>query len=230
MKRFLAAVAVFAFPSLAWGQSAVTQGGSWTSGHVPKYNQTGGSQPMVTDGGTSAGGAVGANPSTFGITARGTGTPPYVGQGAGPNGENFCIYDAPTTNATGYHSLCFDPNIGSKATISTQAGGAGSAQGLQFIIDGTTYDFPDDFPTIPVTVPNGGTGLTSLTANNLLIGAGKRTDAVAAVFHLWASPGFTGNRVQPGIWDGGYCRRGHRSNDGQWSPYQHSSRSKRSKR
>lgn len=176
LKRFLAASLLILLPSLAWGQAAVQQGGSWTSGHIPKYNQTGGTTPLVTDGGGAGGGASGVNPGTLGITSRGTGTPPYIAQGAGPNGENFCMYDAPTTNSTGYHSLCLDPNIGSAGTLSYQAGGGASNQVLNFIINGVTYEFPGDFPTIPVTVANGGTGRTSLTDHYLIVGNG--TDAV----------------------------------------------------
>lgn len=170
--RFLGALlGLVLLPAVAFGQATVLQGGSQTTGHIPSYATTGGT-PIITDGGTAAGGVLGANPSQLGVTARGTGTAPFIGQGSGPNGEIVCYYDGPTNSSAGYHSLCFSANVGSKATISTQAGGAASAQGLQFIIDGTTYDFPGDFPTIPVTVPNGGTGLTSVTAHNLLIGNG----------------------------------------------------------
>ena len=170
--RFLGALlGLVLLPAIAFGQATVLQGGSQTQGHIPTYATTGGT-PVVSDGGTAAGGVLGANPSQLGVTARGTGTAPFIGQGNGPNGEIVCYYDGPTNSSAGYHSLCFSANVGSKAIISTQAGGGASAQGLQFLIDGTTYNFPGDFPTIPVTVPNGGTGLTSVTAHNLLIGNG----------------------------------------------------------
>jgi hypothetical protein len=138
MKRFLFALLLLVFPSVVMAQQAVVQGGTWTTGHVPKYNQTGGTQPLVTDGGGAGGGAAGVNLSTLGITARGTGTAPYDGQGAGPNGENLCMYDAPTTNSTGYHWVCLDPNVGANALISTGVGGTGSAQGLDITVNGTT--------------------------------------------------------------------------------------------
>jgi hypothetical protein len=138
MKRFLFVLLLLIFPSVVMAQQAVVQGGTWTTGHVPKYNQTGGTQPLVTDGGGAGGGAAGVNLSTLGITARGTGTAPYDADGAGPNGENFCMYDAPTTNATGYHWVCMDPNVGANALISTGVGGTGSAQGLDITVNGTT--------------------------------------------------------------------------------------------
>ena len=33
-----------------------------------------------------------------------------AGTGTGPLGSHFCMTDAPTNNATGYHFLCFDPH------------------------------------------------------------------------------------------------------------------------
>lgn len=170
LKRFLAAAALVLAPAFAFGQATVIQGGSQTQGHIPAYATTGGT-PVVTDGGTSAGGVLGANPSTIGITAR-CSDPPCVAEGAGPNGEDFAIFDGPTSDADGYHYLGFSANIGSKATITTGAGGGAAAQGLQFIIDGTTYAFPEDFPQIPVEVDEGGTGRQTLTQYNLLVGDG----------------------------------------------------------
>jgi len=138
INRVIFVLLLLIFPSVVMAQSAVVQGGTWTTGHVPKYNQTGGTQPIVTDGGGAGGGAAGVNLSTLGITARGTGTAPYDADGAGPNGENFCMYDAPTTNSTGYHWVCLDPNVGSNALISTGVGGTGSAQGLDITVNGVT--------------------------------------------------------------------------------------------
>ncbi len=142
MKRLLLALLVALIPTVGWGQAAVLQGGAYTGGHLPIYSSSGTSQPIIIDGGTAAGGAVGVNPSQLGITARGTGTPPYVAQGSGPNGETFCLYDAPITNATGYHSLCLSPNVASGALLSYQAGGVAAAQPFNFKINGTTYEFP----------------------------------------------------------------------------------------
>lgn len=170
LKRILLAGLIALAPAVAIAQSTVIQGGSFTAGQIPKYNNSSG-QPTVTTGGTSAGGSLGVNPSTLGITAR-CSNPPCVAQGAGPNGEDFVIFDGPTNDPEGYHYLGFSANIGNKATITTGAAGGAAAQGLQFIIDGTTYTFPDDFPQIPVEVDEGGTGRQALTQYNLLVGAG----------------------------------------------------------
>lgn len=105
------------------------------------YSNSGGSQPVIQDSGPAGGGQPGLGISELLLTARGTGTPPYVGQGTGPNGENFCNYDAPITNATGYHYLCMSPNVNG-GVISYGAGGAATALGLNFIVNGVTYQFP----------------------------------------------------------------------------------------
>lgn len=178
IRRITLSLLLAALPALALAQAPVLQGGSQTQGHIPAYATTGGT-PVVTDGGTSAGGVLGANPSTIGITAR-CANPPCIAQGAGPNGEDFAIFDGPTSDPEGYHYLGFSANIGSKATITTGAGGGAAAQGLQFIIDGTTYAFPDDFPTIPVDVDQGGTGRQTLTDYNVLVGAGTNPVALIA--------------------------------------------------
>ena len=105
-------------PSLALAQSTVLQGGPWVPGHVGVYGP-GTSQPIIIDGGPARGGGLGVGVSELGITAQGVGVPPFVGQGTGPNGTNNCMYDAPITNAAGYHFLCFSAN----ATISSAQGG-----------------------------------------------------------------------------------------------------------
>lgn len=127
-----------ALPALALAQAPVLQGGTQTSGHIPQYANTGGSTAVIMDGGTAAGGVAGVNPSELGITARGTGTPPYVAQGSGPSGTILCTYDAPTNNATGYHALCLSPNVGSKGLIDYSYGGLASPQGLDVVVNGYT--------------------------------------------------------------------------------------------
>jgi hypothetical protein len=127
----------------ALGQSAVLQGGPWQPGHAPMYVGRGSSQPVVQDSGPASGGAVGVGLSELGITARGTGTPPYVGQGTGPFGTNFCDYDAPTTNATGYHFLCFSANAqGGGGMIAYGAGGVATPGILSINVNGTVVPFP----------------------------------------------------------------------------------------
>lgn len=140
--RYLAVVIALMLPSAAWGQSAVLQGGPWNPGHIPQYVGQGNSQPIVQDGGPAGGGAVGVNPGEIGVTARGTGTAPFVGQGSGPFGTNICDYDAPTTNATGYHYFCFSSNAQGGGLIAYGAGGVASSLPLAFNINGTVYQFP----------------------------------------------------------------------------------------
>lgn len=145
------------FPGLAFAQSSVLQGGASTQGHVPQYAITGSSsQTVIQDGGGAGGGTVGTNPSELGITARGTGTAPYVGQGSGYLGANFCLYDAPTSNATGGHQTCLSANAtGGFGMLSYNAFGSAAAQDLKFIVNGTSYSFP--FTTGSVIGPGSST-------------------------------------------------------------------------
>ena len=107
------------------------------------YVNSGTSQPVVQDSGGAAGGATGVGLSELGITARGTGTPPYVGQGKGPNGTNACDYDAPINNAAGYHYLCWSANAaGNVGAIVFGHSTAASALPFNFVVNGTTYQFP----------------------------------------------------------------------------------------
>jgi len=129
-------------PAAAEAQSTVLQAGPWASGHAPMYTNSGGSQPIVVDSGTAGGGGAGVGLKELGITVRGTGTPPYANAGTGPNGENICDYDAPTTNATGYHYLCMSPNAQGGGLISYGAAGAATTLPLNFLVNGTSYEFP----------------------------------------------------------------------------------------
>jgi hypothetical protein len=129
--------------SAALAQGVLQQAGPATQGHVPAYANPAqvGSLPVVTDGGPASGGGPGVGLSELNVTARGNGTTsaPFPGQGTGPNGEVSCIMDAPTTNAAGYHYLCFSANIGSNnAVISIGTGGIATPGALTFIINGTT--------------------------------------------------------------------------------------------
>jgi hypothetical protein len=126
-------------PIAAMAQSTVLQGGAWTPGHVPQYS-TYGSQPVVIDGGGSGGGAIGQNLSELGIVSRSpTNTYPSANSGNGPHGEHGCLYDAPITNATGFHYLCFDPNALGGGLISYGAGGGAAVGTLTFNLNGATY-------------------------------------------------------------------------------------------
>lgn len=141
--RQIAACLIALAPSVAQAQSTLLQAGTFTGGHVPMYvGPAGQSQAIVQDSGTAAGGGVGLGLSELLLTARGTGTPPYAGQGTGILGTNFCSYDAPTTNATGYHYFCFSPNAQGSGLIVYGAGGTATALPLVFNVNGTAYQFP----------------------------------------------------------------------------------------
>ena len=134
----LALVVALSFPAIANAQSTLLQGGPTTQGHIPLYVGDGYSQPIVQDGGGSGGGGLGANPSEIGVTARSpTGVYPVVTGGNGPNGEHGCFYDAPTTNATGYHYLCLDANAQGGGLLSYGSGGGASVLPLQFMVNGS---------------------------------------------------------------------------------------------
>ena len=136
------AIVLLAASTAAWGQGAVLQGGAWTQGHIPQYSVNGSSQAVIQDGGGAGGGAAGGNPFELGVTARGVGTPPYVGQGTGPLGTNICDYDAPITNAAGYHYLCFSANAAGGGLLTYGAAGSATALPLSFVVNGVTYPFP----------------------------------------------------------------------------------------
>jgi hypothetical protein len=150
--RYIATILALMWSAAAFGQGAVLQGGSRTSGHVPMYIQGGSnSQTIVQDSGPAGGGAVGLGLSELLMVKRGSGSGPYIGGGTGPLGTTNCMYDAPTTNSAGYHYLCFDPNIQSAGAIVYGAGGAAPAVPLNFIVNGITYPFPPAASTgVPV--------------------------------------------------------------------------------
>jgi hypothetical protein len=138
MKRlgWLIAILAILAPVAVYGQGAVLQGGPWTLGHGPMYTGGSAGQPFIQDSGSAAGGPAGLGLSEFLMIARGTGVPPYVAQGSGPLGTNWCSYDAPTTNSAGYHYLCMSPNASGGAIIATGAAGAAPLQPLCFIVNG----------------------------------------------------------------------------------------------
>lgn len=170
-------------PTLAAAQGALLQGGPWAPGHAPQYTGQGSGQAIVSDSGPASGGAVGLGLSELNITARGTGTAPYAGQGTGPFGSIFCAQDAPTTNATGYHYFCISPNTSGAGVLSYGAGGAAAAQPLSFNVNGTVYTLPT--PVTPTAAVAGGsaTGTGLATGSNqygggVFTGAGTFTSVV----------------------------------------------------
>jgi hypothetical protein len=138
LPRWLAFIAVL-FASPALGQVVPLQGGPWVSGHAPMYVNNGSAQPVLLDSGGAGGGGSGTGISDMGLTARGPGAGPYAGAGTGPNGENWCDYDAPTTNPGGYHYLCLSPNALGGGLISYGASGAASTDPLYISVNGLTF-------------------------------------------------------------------------------------------
>ena len=142
LKSLLAAALVALLPIGASAQQTLLQGGPFAAGHAPMYVGQGSSQPVVQDSGTAAGGGTGVGLSELGLTIRGTGTAPYANAGTGLYSTNFCNYDAPITNAAGYHYLCMSPNAQGGGVIAYGAGGSATPAPLYFIINGLTYQFP----------------------------------------------------------------------------------------
>lgn len=134
--RFLALLSFALVPSIALAQSTLLQAGPVTPGHAPMYVNSGGVQPVVQDSGTSAGGGQGVGLNEMGLTVRGSGNAPFANAGNGPNGENWCDYDAPITNANGGHVLCLSPNADGGGLISYQAFGTATSLPLQFLVNG----------------------------------------------------------------------------------------------
>jgi|GEM_PF-5840461 len=126
-------------PTQGWGQASVLQGGSFTAGLPSFYSSSGGSQPIINQSATAAGGA--QSIKEMSIISRGTGTAPFTGGGGGYLGSTFCLYDGPTTGQ--YHQLCLSPSAtGGFGMLSYNAGGGASSQDLKFVINGTSYSFP----------------------------------------------------------------------------------------
>jgi hypothetical protein len=169
---FLAAL-IAASPALA--QSTILQGGPWTPGHLPQYVGQGFTQPIVQDGGTAGGGGLGATPNELGLTNRSpTNTYPAVNGGSGPGGTNFCTYDAPITNPTGFHYLCLGANssITGGGILAYGAGGTASVLPFAFNINGVNYLPGGTSNTIydGSTAISGGVPGTLLFNNNNVLG------------------------------------------------------------
>jgi hypothetical protein len=137
----IAAISVVLFlllvvPCAAFAQTAILQGGPWQPGHLSAYTISN-SQPVMIDSGPASGGAIGTGVSELAISARGTGLPPYIGQGTGPFGSVACLYDGPITSSAGYHWLCFSANAtGNVGLISFGASGGAASIALNWNING----------------------------------------------------------------------------------------------
>jgi len=162
LRRILILLLALFAAAPAFAQSTLLQGGPWTPGHVPMYVGQGSGQAVVQDSGPAGGGGPGLGLSELGITARGSGTAPYSGQGTGPFGTNVCDFDAPITNPTGYHFLCYSANATESgvtgAIITNGAGGIASPLPLYLCTNGTCFS------------PNG--GFASLIVNSTPISGG----------------------------------------------------------
>lgn len=168
---------------LAYAQSTLLQGGAWTPGHAPQYIGQGSSQAVVIDGGTAGGGAIGANIGEIGITSRDPqNTYPSANSGAGAFGSHGCFYDAPITNSTGYHFLCFDPNALGGGLISYGPGGIASPLPLQCNINGVLTACLGA-SVVPLTFTDG-TNTVSPVTHALFVGAtisGTTPNAVVTI-------------------------------------------------
>lgn len=208
LKLWIAAVLV-ACPSFVFGQGAVLQGGPWTAGHVPMYAGGSTSQNVVMDGGGAAGGTTGTTLGEIGITSRSsTNTYPSATSGGGQLGAHFCMYDAPTTNATGYHFLCLDPNAQGGPLIASGAGGGASNLPFTFNVNGTSYAFPFSTSGVigPGTTVVGDTACWNNTVGTLLKSCppfpGTSVNATATTFSaanqaLWLVGTYTGTGSGP---------------------------------
>jgi hypothetical protein len=142
MKRLLAALVVALSVAPAFGQ-AILQGGPWAPGRAPMYVGQSGSQPIVQDSGPASGGGIGLGLAEQLLQIRSTtNTYPAANAGTGQFSTNWCDYDGPTTNATGYHFLCMSPNAQGGGLIAYGAAGGASTLSLAFNVNGTTYPFP----------------------------------------------------------------------------------------
>lgn len=168
-------------PAVAFGQSTLLQGGPFPPGHAPMYVGQSSTQPIVQDSGPAAGGPLGLGFSELMLAARGTGSAPHVAQGTGPLGTNYCDYDGPTTNPTGYHYLCLSANAGTGGAVLTYgAGGGAAALPFNAVINGVTYPFPFATGGIvgPSTTVVGNLPAWANTAGTLLSDSGVPATAV----------------------------------------------------
>ena len=158
LSRFIfAAGALLVSAASAFGQGAILQGGPWTPGHVPIYVGSGSGQAIVQDSGSASGApTLGVGLAEQLLTVRNPlNVYPAIGAGSGPLGSNFCDYDAPINNVTGYHYICLSPNPGQ---LIFGFGGAASPLPFSFNINGTAFTLPSSggsFATVVVPTTNG---------------------------------------------------------------------------
>lgn len=179
------------------------------------YVGQGSSQPVVQDSGPASGGGLGLGLGEQLLVARGIGAAPYANAGTGPNGTNWCDYDAPITNVGGYHFICIGPNSLGGALIDIGSGGGAANQPLSIIVNGISYPFPGSLSSIiigttPVTGGSNGaclyvtgtvvgqtscgvSSITSLTGDVTATGPGAATATLATVNSNIGTFGSTSN-------------------------------------
>jgi hypothetical protein len=113
-------------------------------GVLPQHMTMWSTNNTVMDAGGVAQKPKGLQPYELAIVAppNKSGNPfPAAASGAGPNGENFCIYDTPLGIAG--HYLCFSPNVGGgMASLGVGALGGAGPSSFQIILNGVSYSFP----------------------------------------------------------------------------------------
>lgn len=175
--------------SSAFAQATLQQGGSTTQGRVPAYRSGGSQQPIVVDSGPAGGNTIGQGISELNVTARGTGSAPYAGQGTGQLGTIFQIQDAVSTNSTGYHALSFSANAQGGGLIAYNAFGGASPLPLKLNLNGQTYEFPFSSGGVqgPVSSTVGDLACWNNTSGTLLSDCGGKIGVTPAYFG--ATPG-----------------------------------------
>lgn len=191
---FAAVAAALLWSGPAWTQGTLLQGGPIAPGRVPMYLGAGTAQAVVQDSGPAGGGAKGLGLAELLMTKRGAGTPPYAGGGTGPLGTTACMYDAPTTNPTGYHYLCLDPNAQGGGLIAYGAGGAAASLPLSINVNGSSGVIPG--VTLPVVanhiaIFSGTSGL--LKDSTIATSNGSITTTVADAAGVNLRSGASGN-------------------------------------
>ena len=207
--RLLAFIVAMLVTATAFAQNATLTAGPTTQGHVPVYTLGGFGQPVVIDGGGSGGASPGVsvNPSELGITSISpTNSYPSANSGNGPNREHQCLFDAPITNPTGFHFLCFDPNAQGGGLIDYGFGGGATALPFQIEVNGALYQFPFSLAGIvgPNTSTVGDMACWNNTAGTLQKDCGAAAPMVPSLAALQSLPAGYANQV----WRSGFLAFG----------------------
>lgn len=135
-------------PSAA-GAQTVQYSGPITRNHIPVWISPG----VIGDAGSSNDSPV----SSIGVTNNG--------------GTGFCV-NSDRSTAAGRNQLCFAAATNAAATISLQNFGTATPQGLNFIINGTSFPFPGSLSSITIgTTPvNGGSNGLCLFISGSVVG------------------------------------------------------------